>query len=105
MDSSVAKYMMKSQMDGNTVWATDIEIFASSAMLEVDIFVANDQSEYDKQRRGNQVVSISFFLDEFSSTTLLTNDEEDFEPVIDLIHSRTTTYFDTDGLSDTNIIE
>ncbi|KAI6655727.1 hypothetical protein LOD99_1869 [Oopsacas minuta] len=90
MDSSVAKYLMKSQMDGNTVWATDIEIFATSAMLGVNIFVPNDYSEYHKQRSETKWNRYHSFSDWFSSTALyLTNYEEHFEPVIDLIHSRT----------------
>ena len=97
---------MKSQMDGNTMWATDIEIFATSAMLGVDIFVSNDHSGYLKKISETKWYRYHSSPDGFTSTALyLTNYEEHFEPVIDLIHSRTITYFDSDSFSNVIIIE
>ena len=63
MDFLVAKYLMKSQMDGNTVWATDIGIFTTSAMLGVGIFVSNDHSEYHKQVKPSDIDIILLQID------------------------------------------
>ena len=86
------------------MWATDIGIVAAppSAMLGVDISVSNDHSEYHKQPSETKFYRCHSSPNEFIRTGLyLTN----YEPVIDLIHSRNITYFDTDSFSDAMIIE
>ena len=88
------------------MWATDIEIVAASAVLGVDISVSNYHSEHHKQPNETKFYRCHSAPNEFTSTGLyLTNYEQHFELVIDLIHSRAITYFDTDSFSDAITIE
>ena len=40
-EQSPTEYLLRSQMDADHIWATDIELVAVSLMLGVDLFVAN----------------------------------------------------------------
>ena len=72
------------------MWATNIVIVATSAMLGVNISASNDHSEYHKQPSETKFYRCHSSPNEFTSTGLyLTNYEQHFETVIDLIHSRT----------------
>ena len=45
---SPREYLLRYNMDTETTWATDVEIIATSFMLDVDLFVANEHSNTKK---------------------------------------------------------
>ena len=52
-----AIFLQESMINIDGVWGVDVEIMAASAILQVDIFVANSEYQRDSQEKFHQVVS------------------------------------------------
>ena len=89
-----SQYLLHSQMDANEIWGTDIEIVALSSILGVDIYVSNFHNRSEDRSGGSRWYRYHSTHDGFTPTAIyLTNYDNHYEPVIDLIHTRTPTFF------------
>ena len=96
-------------MDENLIclegtWGSDVEIMAASAILDVDIFVANN----DYLKAGTLIHEVRWSLLRASSNPnaafYITNFAKHYEPVISMINSPTQTY-GVKSADDVQIIE
>lgn len=79
---NVSTYISSSKMEMSSVWATEVEIFATASLLKCDI---NVYSVYSSSSMEWQLYPASFNLNETTTETiLLQNSENHFEPVISL---------------------
>ena len=93
-------------MDANEILGTDIETVALSSILGVDIYVSNFHNRSEDRSGGSRWYRYHSTHDGFTPTAIyLTNYDHHYEPVIDLIHTRTPTFFHTDSFSDVIIVE
>ena len=75
-----------------SVWGTDVEILAASAILDADIYVANNF--YRTQGSLTRVTRWSLLRaqDNSTGTLYITNYGHHYEPVINMLNSSTSTY-------------
>ena len=100
------KYLLDFQMDVNMVWGTDIEIVVLSSILGVDIFVSNYHKSNEDSLSGSRWYRYHSTHDGFTTPAIyLSNYANHYEPVVDLIHTRTPTFFHTYSFSDAVVIE
>ena len=95
---SPREYLLRSNMDTETIWATDVEIIATSFMLDVDLFVANEHS--DTKKTWNQIRWYRYHpnkADYTKQAIYINNVHDHFEPVTDLINCRYQSYFNSDS--------
>ena len=101
------QYMKKYQMDSDTTWGSDIEIIALSKMLSVDIFVSNQHSDVKKRNKCHSTW-YRYCTDPHSYTDpalYMANRANHYQPVIDLIHSRQPSFYNTYTFSDSIVLE
>ena len=100
------EYLLNSQMDANEIWGTDIEIVALCSMLGVDIFVSNFHNELKNRFCGSRWYQYHSINDCYTNPAIyLSNYDNHYEPVIDLINTRTSSFFHTDSFSEAFVIE
>ena len=78
----------------NGVWGGDVEIMAASAILQVDIYVANHEYRWDSQDKLHQIISWKLMRANTANTEAIyiNNFDLHFEPVTSLINNPTPTF-------------
>ena len=88
-------YFLKENMVNiNGVWGGDVEIMAASAILQVDIYVANNEYRWDSQDKLHQIISWKLMRANTANTEAIyiKNFDLHFEPVTSLINNPTPTF-------------
>ena len=93
-------------MGSDHIWATDVEIMAVSMMLGIDLFVANFHCDSKKTYNEIRWYRYHFYEEHRSNQAMyLTNFDEHFQPVTDLINCRYQSYFTSDSFSSAVVID
>ena len=105
-EQSPTEYLLRSQMDADHIWATDVELVAVSLMLGVDLFVAN--YHFNSKNTWREIRWYRYHSNHINFTTpaiYLANFNNHFQPVTDLINGRYQSYFTNDSFSDVFILD